>query len=162
MTRFSASFPERDFSELGEDMARRLLHMGLVQPYRPIDGLIERLASPGGHDWLRKILQGPPFTTDASLAGGNALLTGNVMATQLMNLKEAAKKQAYDPDRNMRLAARAAYDLAIASALAHFGRSITGQKRSELMLSLTDLADALPEPWATMVHNAADRLATQE
>lgn len=164
MTRFSESFPERDFSQIGEDQARRLLHMGLVQPFRPVDGLIERLTSPGGHEWLRKILVGPPFSSmnDSSLVGGHGLLSGQVMMTQLIGLKEASKRQASDPDRNMRMAARAGYDLAIAAALAHYGRVITGQKRTELMMALTDLAEALPEPWTALVHKAADALATQK
>jgi hypothetical protein len=81
------------------------------------------------------------------------------MLNQLIGLKEAAKSQAKDSDRNLRLSARAGYDLAIAAALAHHGRIITGQKRSDLILALTDLSDALPEPWAGLVHKACDTLA---
>jgi hypothetical protein len=47
------SFPERDFADLGEDQARRLLQMGMVRPFRPVDTLIERLSGPGGHEWFR-------------------------------------------------------------------------------------------------------------
>jgi hypothetical protein len=165
MTRLMHSFPERDFGDLGEEQARRLLQMGMVRPFRPVDTLIERLGAPGGHEWFRKSLSAAPFSTpfpgntDLSLSGGHVLLSGRVMLNQLVGLKEAAKSQARAPDRDERLTARAAYDLAIAAALAHHGRVITGQKRSELMLALTDLADALPEPWAGLAHKACEALA---
>lgn len=165
MTRMTHSFPERDFGDLGEEQARRLLQMGMVQPFRPVDTLIERLTCSGGHEWFRKVLSDPPFSTpfpgnaDLALVGGHALLTGRVMLNQLIGLKEAAKSQARDTDRNVRVAARAGYDLAIAAALAHHGIVITGQKRGELMLALTDLADALPEQWAELIHRACERLA---
>lgn len=165
MTRMTHSFPERDFDDLGEDQARRLLQMGMVRPFRPVDTLIERLGAPGGAEWFRKALDGAPFTTpfagnaDLALSGGYPLLSGRVMLNQLIGLKEAAKSQARDNDRDLRLTARAGYDLAIAAALAHHGRIITGQKRSDLMLTLTDLADALPEPWAGLVHKACEALA---
>jgi len=155
---FTTSFPGRDFTELGDTEARRLLQMGLVQPFRPVDALIDRVLAPGGPEWFRRILAGPPFTCDPGLAGGQSLLSGRVMLTQLVNLKEASKSQARDSDQNSRLAARAGYDLALAAALVHYGRMITTQRRSELALSLTDLAEALPEPWAGFVRTAVERL----
>ncbi len=155
---FTTSFPGRDFTELGDAEARRLLQMGLVQPFRPVDALIDRVLAPGGPEWFRKALLGPPFTCDPALAGGQALLTGRVMLTQLVNLKEAGKAQARDVDQNARLAARAGYDLALAAALVHYGRMITTQRRSELALALGDLAEALPEPWAGFVNRAVERL----
>lgn len=165
MTRLTHSFPERDFGDLGEDQARRLLQMGMVQPFRPVDTLIERLTASDGHEWFRKALGGAPFTTpfpgnaDLALSGGHAILSGRVMLNQLIGLKEAAKTQARDSDRNARLAARAGYDLAIGAALAHHGIVITSQKRSELLLALTDLADALPDAWSELFHVACEKLA---
>ncbi len=156
------SFPGRDFADLGEDQAKRLLRMGLAQPFRPVDALIDKLLTPGGPDWFRRALFGPPFTCDPALAGGQALLTGRVMLTQLINLKEASKTQARDSDQNARLAARAGYDLALAAALVHYGRMITSQRTSELAMALGDLAEALPEPWAALVHTAIERLGGGE
>jgi len=155
----TTSFPGRDFGDLADAQARRLLQMGLVQPFRPVDALIDKLLTPGGTDWLRRALSGPPFTCDPALAGGQALLSGRVMLTQLMNLKEASKSQARDSDQNSRLAARAGYDLALAAALVHYGRLITSQRKSELAMALGDLAEALPEPWAGLVDTAVERLS---
>lgn len=159
-TNFTTSFPDRDFGDLGEEQARNLLRMGLVQPFRPVDALIDKLLSPDGHDWFRRALSGPPFTCDRARAGGQGLISGRVMLTQLVALKEASKAQARDVDPGARLAARAGYDLAIAAALAHYGRMITSQRRAELSMALTDLAEALAEPWAGLVHKGIERLAT--
>lgn len=157
---FTTSFPAapRDFADLGDDQARRLLRMGLAQPFRPVDALIDKLLTPGGHEWFRGALAGPPFTCDPALAGGQALLSGRVMLTQLVNLKEASKAQARDGDPGSRLAARAGYDLALVAALVHYGRLITSQRKSELAMALGDLAEALPEQWADLVNRAIERL----
>jgi hypothetical protein len=157
---FTTSFPGRDFSDLGDDRARRLLQMGLVQAFRPVDTLVDKLLSPGGNEWFRRTLAGPPFTSDPALAGGQSLLTGRVMLTQLVKLKEASKSQARDADQNARLAARAGYDLAIVAALVHYGHMITSQRKSELGMALGDLAEALPEPWAGLVSAAIERLGS--
>ena len=159
---FTTSFPGRDFDDLGDDQARRLLRMGMVQPFRPVDALIDKLLTPEGPDWLRRALMGPPFTCDPALAGGAALLSGRVMLTQLMNLKEVSKAQARDSDQSSRLAARAGYDLAIAAAVVHYGRVITTQRKSEQAMALGDLGEALPQPWAALVAQAVERLGAAD
>ncbi|MCC6229562.1 MAG: hypothetical protein IT432_10080 [Phycisphaerales bacterium] len=158
---FQQSFPDDSFADLNERSALRLLRLGLSRPSRPVDALIDRLLSPGGHEWFRKVIQGPTFKTCVGDAF-TGLISGRVMLVQLTSLKEAAKSLGADRDRENRLVARVAYDLAIAAALAHHGRIITGQKRSELLPVLTDLADALPEPWADMVVRATDALDRAE
>lgn len=158
---FQQSFPDDSFSDLNERSALRLLRLGLSQPNRPVDALIERLLAPGGHDWFRKAVQGPTFKTCIGDPEA-ALVRGRVMLVQLTALKEAGKSLGADRDRENRLLARTAYDLAIAAALAHHGRIITGQKRSELLPVLTDLSEALPEPWAGMVVRATEALDRAE
>lgn len=158
---FQQSFPDESFGDLTERSALRLLRLGLSQPHRPVDALIERLMAPGGHDWFRHIIQRAPFKTCVGDAA-SALVSGRVMLVQLTALKEASKSLGADRDRENRLIARAGYDLAIAAALAHHARIITGQRRSELLPVLTDLAEALPEPWADMVVRATEALDRAE
>lgn len=158
---FQQSFPDEAFADLNERSALRLLRLGLSQPNRPVDALIDRLLAPGGHDWFRKTLQGPTFRTCVG-EPESALVRGRVLLVQLTALKEAAKSLGADRDRENRLIARAAYDLSIAAALAHFGRIITGQRRSELLPVLTDLSEALPEPWSEMVLRATEALDRAE
>jgi len=158
---FQQSFPDDSFSDLNERSALRLLRLGLSQPNRPVDALIERLLAPGGHEWFRKVIQTPTFKTCVGDPVAS-LVNGRVMLVQLTALKEAAKSLGADRDRENRLIARVAYDLSIAAALAHHGRIITGQKRSELLPVLTDLAEALPEPWADMVIRATEALDRAE
>ena len=158
---FQQSFPDESFADLNERSALRLLRLGLSQPNRPIDALIERLLAPSGHDWFKKVLQTPTFKTCVGDPTA-ALVTGRVMLVQLTALKEAAKSLGADRDRENWLIARVAYDLSIAAALAHHRRIITGQKRSELLPVLTDLAEALPEPWAGMVIRATEALVRAE
>lgn len=152
------SFPGRDFSDIGDEQARKLLRLGMLKTFRPVDALIERLKATDGQEWFRKVTLAAPFTT--ILGRGDGLITGRVMLAQLTALKEAGKRQARELDRNMRLIARAAYDLSIAAAIVHYGQVITTQSRTELLDVLSDLAEALPEPWAKLVVDATEKLAT--
>lgn len=154
--RLTTSFPEKNFSNLGEDQAKRLLTFGLTKGARPVDSLIDRLLAADGATWLAAALAGPPFETPEQAP---RMLDGTANVAELTAIKERAKAQAANKDKQARLSARAAYDLAIASALANYGKLITTQKRAELVSSLTDLGDALPEPWAGMVYRAVERVA---
>jgi hypothetical protein len=154
--RLTTSFPGRNFANLGEDQAKRLLTFGFTKGARPVDTLIDRLAAAGGHEWLAEALKGPPFEDEGQ---PGKLLDGRASVAELTAIKERAKAQAANKDKQARLSARAAYDFAIASALAFHGKLITTQKRAELMSSLSDLGDALPEPWSGLVYKAVERVA---
>src|SRR5262245_6549412 len=109
--RLTTSFPEKDFSNLGEDQAKRLLTFGLTKGARPVDSLIDRLGAADGASWLAKTLEGAPFENSGQAL---RLVTGEAAVGELTAIKERAKTQAASKDKQARLAARAAYDLAIA------------------------------------------------
>ena len=140
--------------------ASRLLRLGLHEPVRPIDSLLDRLSHPDGKEWLEKALQ----ESAASLFGPpqHCLAEGGVSLSQLHSIKQQSKQLlAERKDASSRLLATIGYFFSIASALAHYNEVITTRPSQELLPVLEDLAAVTPPVWSTMFHRAATALSAK-
>lgn len=129
-----------------------LLRLGLSDPPRPVDELIERLRAADGASWLATTLERGP------LAGvGNAtdvLVEGRCTPEQLRTVKDEARAMSKKSDARDRLAGIAAYFLAIAAGLRHHGTLLTSRDRAAVNEVLLDLAEAAPDPFSGLLMDA--------
>jgi hypothetical protein len=120
----------------------------------PLLHLKQRLEQADGAAWLEACFARPPFAPldDA----GARLRDGSFSLAELRALKERAKAGfAPGQPHDARLAAIAAYFLAIAAALSHHELRITSQPLAELRTLLIDLAASVAEPWSSFLSEAA-------
>lgn len=146
--------PRPGSREISRSDAAQLLSIGLTDPRRPVDDLIERLAGPGGHDWL------------ARAVGGNDLLMQAVDddAADRPSLESLIAMKDREKDRlaeaatvDESLGALAGYCLCVGSALAIYGVLISSQSRDDWDALLVDLAEVMPPPWQDVLISAASR-----
>ena len=149
--------PTLDFgSRVGLDpgLAQEMLKMGVADARRPIDRLIDRLASSGGTLWLVEGLRMPQCGFGPDPEGG--LVHGRLALPVLDAAKERCKQAAFtDTDSNVRLIATGGYYFAIAAAAVHHNRLITSLPHEELCNALLDLGAVVQEPWALLLGRAA-------
>jgi len=140
--------------DLTHDAAARLMGMGVAGHHRPLDRLLERLASPGAANWFLETLRNPPVQIGSDIEG--ALVRGKLGLEGLDQLKERCKVAALtNTDSSIRLASTGGYYFAIAAAALHYRRLITSQPKAEIGSALADLSAALPDPWSTFLARAA-------
>lgn len=149
------------FDQPGESngpSSHRLLKLGLTEPRRPIDDLIERLSRADGATWFQALCQRPPLSSLNALgSAGEGMIQGRASVAQLTELKEAGKQLLREPGPEARLTGMAAYFLAVGAALANHGALICSRPRAELDPVLLDLATVLPGPWSDMLCRATMR-----
>jgi len=134
----------------------RLLGMGMSEPRRPVDDLIERLGRRDGARWFRALLAAGPLGSGG--ADPERLLVEGKASLEIMrSLKESAKalfrERRDDPEA--RLGSIAAYFLCVAAALVHHGTLICGRDRREVEEVLIDLGVAVPGGWGALLARAA-------
>jgi hypothetical protein len=133
----------------------RLLKLGLTQPRRPIDELIERLSRDDGATWFLGLCQRQPLNLFG--LANEALPGGRASVAQLTELKETGKRMLRESGTDSRLIGMATYFLAVAAALANHGALICSRTREELDPVLLDLATVLPGQWSEMLGRATMR-----
>jgi hypothetical protein len=151
-----------------EQTASTLLRIGVAGPARPVDDLIARIEADDGHAWLLAALADAARLDGLTPATGDIehlLCLGHAGVAQLEQLKDRGKrllKSASTGDQ--RLGGLAMYFFSIAAALAHHhaligARQTSGERRprEELHDALLDLASVTPEPWSTLLADAAMR-----
>jgi len=134
----------------------RLLEMGISQPRKPVDSLIDRLRSRDAKAWLDGVLTSGDLGVDAAreLAGEGVALEA------LSRIKTRGKSLlAHAETETERLTGLVGYFFATASAVRNHGVVIASRPREELVAVLLDLAEAAPEPWDAMFAEAAERTA---
>ncbi len=146
--------PAPNGGEISSSDAAQLLSMGLNDPRRPVDDLIERLAAADGHAWLTRVV------------GRHAALVQSIdraaarrpSLESLVALKEQEKEHLAEAATvDEALAALAAYCVCVASALALHGVLISSQARDDWDTLLVDLAEVMPAPWREVLIEAASR-----
>lgn len=149
------SAPER---EISTEQASRLLRIGLTNPARPVDALLERLAQPDGATWLTATLVSGPAAAFGSpeelLAGGKATLD------QLRAIKQAGTKQALGEAYGAHWPAMICYFFAVGAGLAHFGVNLSSRPPEDLEAVFLDLAAVTPPAWSELFVRAATALPT--
>ena len=142
-----------------ERRAAKLLELGRIPPRRPVDLLLEDLAThgPGRLEELldsgptRRLL-GRPLQ---ALAGGGA---------SLAELAEAKNRCKATPQRGMRerLEHLAGYFTAVAAALVHHRTRITTRTREDLEPVLLDLPASTVSPWSELFGRASSVAADDQ
>lgn len=144
--------------EISIEQASRMLRMGLAEPVRPVDALLERLGRPDGSAWLSAALVAGPAAAfghpEELMAGGKATLE------QLRAIKQAGTRQASDESYGAHWPAMICYFFAIAAGLAHFGVNLSSRPPAELEAVLLDLAAVTPPVWSELFVRAANALPT--
>ncbi len=144
--------------EISFEQASRMLRMGLAEPVRPVDALLERLAQPDGSAWLGAALISGPAADfghpEELLANGKATLE------QLRAIKQAGTRQASDESYGAHWPAMICYFFAIAAGLAHFGVNLSSRSPADLEAVFLDLAAVTPPIWSDLFVRAAAALPT--
>jgi len=159
MTGVPPTSPGAEEGRLAPGPATRILQLGLDEPIRPIDHLLDRLSRPDGSDWLVGALARSP----ASMFGPSQhfLADGQASIDQLQSIKHRSKQLlAESKDLQSCLCATLGYFFSIAAALAHYQKVITSRSREEFLPVLEDLAAVAPEPWSAMFHRAGVSLSS--
>jgi hypothetical protein len=134
------------------ETATRLLRLGLSEPRRPVDDLIDRLGAADGATWLEGALE--RVLGDLGSAR-EQLVEGRATIAQLASVKEHSQTLLRaGPDADSRLAGIAGYFLALAAALRHHGHALSSRGRDELDAVLLDLATAAPSPFSELLSGA--------
>ena len=156
----SASTPVPDSSSISASQASVFLKLGITGPRRPVDDVIDHLRKDRTGQWLSSALQAGPMTAVGSAAGGASaaelLASGKATLEQCSAIKEKSKKivkNAISPQE--RLGGIAGYFISIAAGLRHHDVLLTTHDRDELAGILLDLAEVAPEPFATLLSEAA-------
>lgn len=140
-------------TDLHDNAVTRLLELGLAQPRRPVDALIDRLGATDGPAWFDRFLSTGPLAQTGDPVG--ALIDGAIQLDQLEAIKGASKALlAGAIAEDDRLAGLAGYFLTIAAGLAHHGSNLSSRSLGDLHPVLMDLASVCPEPWAQLLASA--------
>lgn len=140
-------------TDLEEHAVSRLFELGLAEPRRPVDALIDRLGASDGMAWFTRFLASGPLgeTGDADAA----ILHGAANLDQLGAIKERSKELLADAiAEDDRLAGLAGYFFTIAAGLVHHGSNLSSRSLADLRPVLLDLASACPEPWSGLLTRA--------
>lgn len=139
---------------LGAPETARLLRLGMTEPTRPVDELIQRLRRPDGAAWLERSLAASPA---ARLGPARDVLIGSGLTLQqFIGIKEDSKRLLSEArDADSRLRAMLGYFFAVAAALVHTRQRICSKGRDELDPILLDLAEVSPEPWSQWLGTAS-------
>lgn len=149
-----------DSSTISASQASVFLKLGITGPRRPVDDVIDQLRKDRSGQWLTGALQGGPIAALGSASGGasaaDLLANGKATLEQCSAIKEKSKKivkHAVSPQE--RLGGIAGYFISIAAGLRHHDVLLTTHDREELAGILLDLAEVAPEPYATLLSEAA-------
>jgi len=148
-------------TDLEEHAVTRLLELGLAEPRRPVDALIDRLGAADGMAWFTRFLASGPLaeTGDAE----SAILDGAAQLDQLGAIKERSKELLADAiAEDDRLAGLAGYFLTIAAGLAHHGANLSSRSLADLRPVLLDLASVCPEAWSRLLTRAIEDQSEQD
>jgi hypothetical protein len=157
------------------------LRLGMSGPRRPVDDLIDRLRQPDGGAWLIKALENGSLNGLGSAA--SLLGQGEITIEQCVKVKERSKAMVASdrhsreggnpeaarvpqgPDARLRghdetghdarLAGIAGYFLSIAAGLRFHDVLLTTRERTKLAETWLDLAEVAPEPFSTLLSEAA-------
>ena len=146
------------FSPSGDEACARMLQLGLSE--RPVDALLQRLDRSADSAWLDR---GIEAVLARAGTGREAMLAGKAAVAELRTLKDAAKAQFEsapegDGGGEERLAALAVYLFTIAAAYLHHRTWISGMPRFEVAFHLSEVAEAVAEPWRSFLVRACEAL----
>ncbi len=160
----SKSGPTPEPIPVTDDQARRLLGSLLegdattttiAQSATPVMDLIARLGRDDGERWFQSMLRAEPFTSCG--ADARELVEGRMGLPQLQALKDSGKSLFAKAGcaADARIVGVGAYCFAFAAALRFHGAKIGARPREEMDLILIELATVVPEPWSSMLSQAA-------
>lgn len=153
MTHYNDKDPST--SPLTDRQASSLLREGIAGPVRPVDDLILRLERTDGERWLVGAIARLNSWVDFPVEDA---VSGRMSLAQAESLKDVTKRRmTAESSSDGRLAGLLGYFIALGGALAHHGKLIASRSREEVDNALVDLAEACPEPWRSMLHDAAMR-----
>lgn len=163
MTTPHRSKPDDD-DTLSARSAARLLLLGLDEPVRPVDQLLDRLSRPNGAEWFAGLVRDwnlAPAGPVAELGLPDVLIAeGQATLDQLMRIKQRCSTLlAQSQDDASRLRATAGYFMSIAAGLAHHQQLISSRSPKDLLPVLSDLAAVTPQPWSNLFLRAVRSLA---
>ncbi len=146
---------------LDTDQASRMLRLGIHGPPRPINKLLDRLASDDGEAWLSKILSDDSMACLASLP--SAVESNDVTLEALTAVKEACKSTAIRMNTpGASLQAMVGYFFSVTAALALFRTNISSLGTEELKPILIDLASVAPPYWSALFERAWSAISPTE
>lgn len=128
-----------------------ILSLGATTPSRPVDFVIERLATDDGAQAMAMDIESR-FHVNV-----DDLVDGAVPLETMRGVKDGAKRAFEDHAKDV--SAVALYFLAVSSGLASYGVNLSSRTGAELIETMIDFGEACPAPWRAMVRSAVLCLA---